>query len=221
MREQLDQDLKDTLNATLNMLGTVERMYELGAAALNKADGANLQQLQALDREVDGMEERIEADCLRLIATQQPVARDLRQMGLILKCLTDIERMGDYVVHIADYSQKVEVPAEQQARLIRMMERLTEMSQTLRRAIADRDVDGALKTIGMDDEIDDLFAELQESLAQHIQTSPAYTAAALDLMRIGRAIERIGDHMENIAERIPYWVTGKAYVQPSSQPSNG
>lgn len=209
MREVLDQELKNTLNATLNMLGTVERMYALGSQSLLKGDHSGVEQLRSIDREVDTMEAQIEADCLRVIALHQPVARDLRQLGLILKSLTDIERMGDYVVHVAEDSQEISVPENLRPYLERMMARLEQMSQTLRTALADRDVAQAQAALTMDDEVDDLFDQMQRDLVAHMSSNPSEVADALQLMRIGRAIERIGDHMENIAERVPYWVTGE------------
>ncbi|GHG02581.1 phosphate transport system regulatory protein PhoU [Deinococcus piscis] len=209
MREVLDQELKNSLNATLNMIGTVERMYALGAEVLLSGNRQGLEQLRSIDREVDQMEAQIEADCLRVIALHQPVARDLRQLGLILKCLTDIERMGDYVVHVAEDSQDVVIPESLRPYLSRMMARLEEMSQSLRTALADRDVAQAEATVRMDDEIDDLYEQVQQDLITHLTSDPSQVTDALQLMRIGRAIERIGDHMENIAERVPYWVTGE------------
>lgn len=209
MREVLDQELKNTLNATLNMLGTVERMYALGSEAILKGDHSGLEQLRSIDREVDMAEAQIEADCLRVIALHQPVARDLRQLGLILKSLTDIERMGDYVVHVAEHSADITVPENLRPYLERMMGRLEEMSQTLRTALADRDVAQAEAALRMDDEIDELFEKMQGELIAHMSQNPSEVADALQLIRIGRAIERIGDHMENIAERVPYWVTGE------------
>ena len=212
MREVLDQELRNSFNATLNMIGTVERMYALGAGVLLGGERQDLEQLRAIDREVDAMEAQIEADCLRVIALHQPVARDLRQLGLILKCLTDIERMGDYVVHVAEHSQDLTIPDSLRPYLSRMMTRLEEMSQALRTALADRDVAQAEAALRMDDEIDDLYEQLQQELIGHMTSDPSGVADALQLMRIGRAIERIGDHMENIAERVPYWVTGEHRV---------
>ncbi|WP_261664601.1 phosphate signaling complex protein PhoU [Deinococcus sp. Marseille-Q6407] len=209
MREVLDQELKNSLNATLNMIGTVERMYTIGADVLLNGEQQKLEQLRSIDQEVDRMEMQIEADCLRVIALHQPVARDLRQLGLILKCLTDIERMGDYVVHVAEHSEDVVIPEKLRPILSRMLARLEEMSRALRNALADRDVAQAEATVRMDDEVDDLYEQLQQELIGHMTREPGQVADALQLMRIGRSIERIGDHMENIAERVPYWVTGE------------
>ncbi|THF69067.1 phosphate signaling complex protein PhoU [Deinococcus sp. Arct2-2] len=211
MREALESDLRAVLNGALNMLGTVERMLPVAADILLHERTERLEEIRALDREVDAQEAQIEAECLRIIALHQPVARDLRMVALILKSLSDIERMGDYTVHVAkDGSELAQAPAlKRYVNLARMLERLGEMSQNLRTALADRDVTRAEATIGMDDEVDDLYEQIQRELVTYMLEDPRNISKALMLMRVGRSLERVGDHMENIAERVRYWVTGQ------------
>ena len=87
MREALENDLRAVLNGALNMLGTVERMLPVAADILLHERTERLEEIRALDREVDAQEAQIEAECLRIIALHQPVARDLRMVALILKSL--------------------------------------------------------------------------------------------------------------------------------------
>lgn len=211
MREALETDLRMVLNGALNMLGTVERMLPLAGEVLLHGRTESLEQVRAIDREVDALEGQIEAECLRIIALHQPVARDLRLVALILKSLSDIERMGDYVVHVAaDGAELAQQPAlKRYVNLARMLERLSEMSQNLRTAIADRDVTRAEATLGMDDEVDDLYEQTQRELVTYMLEDPRNISKALTLMRVGRSLERVGDHMENVAERVRYWVTGQ------------
>lgn len=211
MREALETDLRSVLNGALNMLGTVERMLPLAGEVLLHGQVERLAEVQAIDREVDAQEAQIEAECLRVIALHQPVARDLRLVALILKSLSDIERMGDYVVHVAkDGAELAQQPAlKRYVNLARMLERLSEMSQNLRTAIADRDVTRAEATIEMDDEVDELYEQIQRELVTYMLEDPRNISKALMLMRVGRSIERVGDHMENVAERVRYWVTGQ------------
>ncbi|WP_216324767.1 phosphate signaling complex protein PhoU [Deinococcus aestuarii] len=211
MREALETDLRTVLNGTLNMLGTVERMLPIAGDVLIHAQATRLEDVRAIDREVDAQEERIEAECLRIIALHQPVARDLRLVALILKSLSDIERMGDYVVHVAaDGADLAQAPTlKRYINLARMLERLGEMSQNLRTAIADRDVTRAEATIEMDDEVDELYEQIQRELVTYMLEDPRNMSKALTLMRVGRSLERVGDHMENVAERVRYWVTGQ------------
>ncbi|MFB9991869.1 phosphate signaling complex protein PhoU [Deinococcus oregonensis] len=211
MREALESDLRAVLNGALNMLGTVERMLPVAADILLHERTERLEEIRALDREVDAQEAQIEAECLRIIAIHQPVARDLRMVALILKSLSDIERMGDYTVHVAkDGAELAQAPAlKRYVNLARMLERLGEMSHNLRTALADRDVTRAEATIGMDDEVDDLYEQIQRELVTYMLEDPRNISKALMLMRVGRSLERVGDHMENIAERVRYWVTGQ------------
>lgn len=215
MREALENDLRAVLNGALNMLGTVERMLPLAKAALIDGETDKLSEIRAIDKEVDNQEAEIEAECLRIIALHQPVARDLRMVGLILKSLSDIERMGDYAVHVAeDGVELAQEPAlKKYVNMDRMLERLTEMSQNLRTALADRDVTRAEQTISMDDEIDALYEQMQRELVTYMLEDPRNISRALTLMRVGRSLERVGDHMENIAERVRYWVTGQREAQ--------
>ncbi|MDL2344260.1 phosphate signaling complex protein PhoU [Deinococcus sp. MIMF12] len=211
MREALDTDLRNVLNSALNMLGTVERMLPIAGDVLLHARPERLEEVRAIDREVDALEVRLEAECLRIIALHQPVARDLRLVALILKSLSDIERMGDYVVHVAqDGAELAQAPAlKRYVNLARMLGRLSEMSQNLRTAIADRDVSRAEATLRMDDEVDELYEQTQRELVTYMLEDPRHISKALTLMRVGRSLERVGDHMENVAERVRYWVTGQ------------
>lgn len=211
MRDVLEQDLRTVLNGALNMLGTVETMLPLSQDALLNGNSAALAEIQQLDLKVDAAENDLEAECLRIIALHQPVARDLRMVGLILKSLSDIERMGDYAVHIAeDGVELAQMPAlKQYINLERMLNRLIEMSQNLRTALSDRDVERAEQTIRMDDEIDELYEQMQRELVTYMLEDPRSISRALTLMRVGRSVERIGDHMENVSERVRYWVTGQ------------
>ncbi|MEW6420766.1 MAG: phosphate signaling complex protein PhoU [Deinococcota bacterium] len=211
MRDALETDLRTVLNGALNMLGTVERMLPIAGEVLLHARPERLEEVKAIDREVDAQEVSLEAECLRIIALHQPVARDLRLVALILKSLSDIERMGDYAVHVAeDGAELAQQPAlKRYVNLAQMLDRLSEMSQNLRTAIADRDVARAEATLTMDDEVDELYEQIQRELVTYMLEDPRNISKALMLMRVGRSLERIGDHLENVAERVRYWVTGQ------------
>jgi len=211
MREALEHDLQVITNDTLRMLDLVQDVLtQARRALLDRATDA-LEEARRVDREVDALEQHVEQDCLRVIALHQPVARDLRFIGMVLKSLTDIERMGDYAVHVAEDGEQLaqESPLKKYVNLGRMLERLTEMLASLRRALENRDVDVARTTLGMDDEVDDLFEQIQRELVTYMLEDPRTIGKALTLMRVGRSLERIGDHVENVAERIDYWVNGR------------
>lgn len=211
MREVLEHDLQQVLQDVLSMLDVVERMLPIAGDVMLRGQAERLDEVKALDREVDDLESRIEAECLRIIALHQPVARDLRLLGLVLKSLADIERMGDYAVHVAEDGAQLSQTESQSgyANLRRMLERLQEMVQVLRQAIQERDVNVAENTVGMDDEVDDLYEQMQRELVTYILEDPRNITRSLIIMRLGRSMERIGDHIENVAERVRYWVTGQ------------
>ncbi len=211
MREVLEQDLQQVLGDALEMLSTVERMLPIAADVLLRQNVARLPEIRSIDLEVDALESRIEAECLRIIARHQPVARDLRLVALVLKSLSDIERMGDYAVHVAaDGAELAQAaPLKRYINLGRMLERLQEMSLHLRAAITERDVTKAREALEMDDEVDDLYEQVQRELVTYMLEDPRNISKSLTLMRVGRSLERIGDHMENVAERLHYWITGQ------------
>lgn len=211
MRRTFEHDLHDLLRGSLEMLGLVQQMLPLTGAVLLGGRSEQLEEVLALDRQVDALEKQLEADCLRVIAQQAPVAGDLRLIALILKSLTDIERMGDYCVHVAeDGADLAQAPAlKKYVNLGRMVERLSEMAQSLRRSIETRDPALARATLEMDDEVDELYEQIQRELVTYMLEDPRTISKALALMRVGRSLERLGDHMENVAERVGYWVTGE------------
>ena len=215
MREVLEQDLQQILSDALTMLGTVERMLPIAGDVLLNQKVGRLTEIRSIDREVDALEAKIEAECLRLIALHQPVARDLRLVALVLKSLSDIERMGDYAVHVAaDGAELAQAaPLKRYVNLGRMLERLQEMSLHLRAAIEERDVVKANEALHMDDEVDDLYEQTQRELVTYMLEDPRNISKSLTLMRVGRSLERIGDHMENVAERLHYWITGQRELQ--------
>lgn len=211
MREALDQELRAVLSGVLEMLELVARMLEQARAALIGREEGALEAALALDLEVDDLERRVEGECLRVVARHQPVARDLRLLALVLKSLTDIERMGDYAVHVAEDGLELaqESALKKYVNLGRMLTRLEEMLAHLRRTLEARDVAMARETLAMDDEVDDLYEQMQRELVTYMLEDPRTIGKAITLMRVGRSLERIGDHIENVAERVEYWVSGQ------------
>ena len=211
MREVLEQDLQRVLSDALDMLSAVETMLPIAADVLLNQNVERLAEIRAADLQVDALESQIEAECLRIIALHQPVARDLRLVALVLKSLSDIERMGDYAVHVARDGAELagSAPLKRYVNLGRMLERLQEMSQHLRAAIAERSLTKANEALHMDDEVDDLYEQIQRELVTYMLEDPRNISKSLALMRVGRSLERIGDHMENVAERLNYWITGQ------------
>lgn len=211
MREQFSHSLQTLLRDTEAMLDSVARMIAPARAVLLDRQTGELDTLHRLDDEVDRQEVHLESAALRIIALQQPVARDLRLVGAVLKSLADIERMGDYLVHVGKDGVALaeHPPLKRYLNLGRMLERIEEMLPQLQKALRTQDAALARAVIAMDDEIDGLYEQIQRELVTYMLEDPRTISVALRLMKVGRSLERVGDHIENVAERVIFWVEGE------------
>jgi phosphate transport system protein len=144
------------------------------------------------------------------------VASDLRLIFTVIKALTDLERSGDYAMHVAEdaFVLAQEPPLKRYVTLPEMGRRLLEMMDTLAKAVAERDAELARQVLSMDDQVDALYEEVSRELITYMMEDPRTISKALTLMRVARSYERLGDHLENIAERVIYWLTGEVYKAP-------
>ena len=216
MREALDRALNELLEETLRMFSLVREMTELATQALVEMDREKAQRVIAQDQEVDALELSIENRAIALIARHQPVASDLRFIFTVIKALTDLERAGDYAMHVAEdaFLLAQEPPLKRYVTLPEMGRRLLEMMDTLAKAMAERNPGLARSVIPMDDAVDALYEEVSRELITYMMEDPRTISRALTLLRVARSYERLGDHLENIAERVVYWLTGEVYRHP-------
>ncbi|AFV75256.1 phosphate transport system regulatory protein PhoU [Thermus oshimai JL-2] len=216
MRESLDRALEGLISETLRMLSLVREMTEKATEALVEGDAAKAQAVIAQDKEVDALELKVEDEAIKVIARHQPVARDLRLIFTVIKSLTDLERAGDYAMHVAEDALLLskEPPLKRYVTLPEMGRRLQEMMDVLSKAVAERDVALARKVLELDDAVDGLYEEVTRELITYMMEDPRTITKALTLMRVARSYERLGDHLENVAERVIYWLTGEVYKAP-------
>jgi phosphate transport system protein len=216
MRESLDRALEGLISETLRMLSLVREMTEKATEALVEGDAAKAQAVIAQDKEVDALELKVEDEAIKVIARHQPVARDLRLIFTVIKGLTDLERAGDYAMHVAEDALLLskEPPLKRYVTLPEMGRRLQEMMDVLSKAVAERDVALARKVLELDDQVDGLYEEVTRELITYMMEDPRTITKALTLMRVARSYERLGDHLENVAERVIYWLTGEVYKAP-------
>ncbi|GAA6734155.1 phosphate signaling complex protein PhoU [Thermus oshimai] len=216
MRESLDRALEGLVSETLRMLSLVREMTEKATEALVEGDAAKAQAVIAQDKEVDALELKVEDEAIKVIARHQPVARDLRLIFTVIKGLTDLERAGDYAMHVAEDALLLskEPPLKRYVTLPEMGRRLQEMMDVLSKAVAERDVALARKVLELDDAVDGLYEEVTRELITYMMEDPRTITKALTLMRVARSYERLGDHLENVAERVIYWLTGEVYKAP-------
>ncbi|MEZ0347732.1 MAG: phosphate signaling complex protein PhoU [Thermus sp.] len=216
MREALDRALNQLLEETLRMLSLVREMTQEATEALVQQDAARAQGVIAKDKEVDALELKVENQAIAVIARHQPVATDLRLIFTVIKALTDLERAGDYAMHVAEDTLLLskEPPLKRYVTLPEMGRRLLEMTDTLGRSVAERDAALARKVLELDDQVDGLYEEVTRELITYMMEDPRTITKALTLMRVARSYERLGDHLENVAERVIYWLTGEVYKAP-------
>lgn len=213
MERTLDQRLEHLKGELLKMSGTVEQSIAEAVRSLVDRDNTLSQKVIEGGDDVDDWEVRIEEECLRLLAMQQPVAGDLRLIATTMKINYDLERINDQAVNIAQRALVLnELPMLKPLIDIPRMADLTrQMVKDALDAFVNRDVGLANKVRKIDDLVDGLrdqiFRELLTYL--HDQPEPTMIDRAIQLILVSRHLERIGDHASNIAENAVYLVQGR------------
>src|SRR5690554_194727 len=207
----LEQDLQQINGDVVRMLSMVRESCELARRSLVEQDVAAAEQCTQADDEIDRIQAELELRILTVIARRQPAARDLRFLGASLQALADIERAGEYAEHVAD----VGVRLAEQPRLKkyldiqRIFEVLAEMIDTTAKAVAEADVDAARRAHSLDNEIDDLYDQIQRELLTYMLADTGSISRATELAAVARYLERLGDHIENVNEHVIFWLEGK------------
>jgi phosphate transport system protein len=155
------------------------------------------------------MEREIQSFCLNLLLLQSPVAGDLRTVSAALKMITDLERIGDQAIDIAEMSIYLKdcESLYSMTHISEMAER-SNMVTTAIDAFVKKDLKLARTVATMDDAIDDLFNKVKEEVIDIINTNKELDHQAIDIMLIAKYFEKIGDHAENIGEWVVFSITG-------------
>lgn len=209
MREKYEAELQK-LNASIISMGRmIEIAIESSMLALMGRDVDAAHEVAKNDEAINEMEREIESLCLKLLLQQQPVAADLRHITAALKMITDMERIGDHAVDIADLVQKVpDCKYGKMKELTEMSEEIIKMLHQAVQSYIEKDYNKAKNVIVQDDVIDELYRTIKKDLVQKIrETSEGETI--LDYLLIAKYIERIGDHAVNIAEWVIYALIGE------------
>ena len=209
MREKYEAELQK-LNASIISMGRmIEIAIESSMLALMGRDVDAAREVSKNDEAINEMEREIESLCLKLLLQQQPVAADLRHITAALKMITDMERIGDHAMDIADLVQKVpDCKYGKMKELTEMSEEIIKMLHQAVQSYIEKDYNKAKNAIVQDDVIDELYRTIKKDLVQKIrETSEGETI--LDYLLIAKYIERIGDHAVNIAEWVIYALIGE------------
>ncbi|RAP78657.1 phosphate signaling complex protein PhoU [Paenibacillus montanisoli] len=210
-RKELDDGLVLLKEKLIEMGSRVEQSLSDAMQALQDVDADRARAIIAEDKKLNQLEESIDELGARMIATQQPVAKDLRRILIAFKMAGDLERMGDLSVDIA----KVVVRLEGQ-KLIKPLIDLPRMAEIAGQMIHEsidsyvhENVNLACKMAQDDDQVDALFSEVIRDLFELMIENPSTITQAGLISFVGRYIERIADHATNIGESVVYLVTGK------------
>ena len=170
--------------------------------AIENRDMQLAERIVADDRNVNNLERSIEAQCLMLITTQQPIAQDLRTVSSILKVVTDIERIGDHASDIAELIQQMDHKQLERysGHLQPMIAASREMVHEAVSAFVAQDQKKANDVIASDDIIDKLFDKVKDDIVIHIKEDRSDAIESLDALMLAKYLERIGDHAVNICE---------------------
>jgi phosphate transport system protein len=211
VRKTFEQEMKDMEDSVMAMGLTVMEMLKGSIKAFQKEDDKLAEQVIALDDKVDKYNVDIETKCLQLIATQQPMARDLRFIASTMRIISDIERMGDYTIDVTKFARRLMgkpklAPAED---IPNMAELVMNMLRETLEAISRKDLGLITKMIEDDEKVDAAMRHMFDAVLLEIEKKPLGAREAIYLLLMSRYLERIADHITNVGERIYYSETGE------------
>jgi phosphate transport system protein len=210
-RETLDRAIPELLDEILVQGSMVEEAIQGAVSSLKARDVETARQIYDADRQINKKQFEIEESVIVLIATQQPMARDLRILAAILEVTTELERMGDYAKGIARITVKlgqdplikplIDIP--------RMAEVCVDLLHRALTALVERDAEAARAIPKEDDFVDQLYNQVYRELMTFMIADPTKIDQGNHLLWVAHNLERVADRVTNICERIVFVVTGK------------
>lgn len=210
MREYFDLELKALNDKLIEMGAFVEGAIKNTITIITNGEYDKLETSRIIEEKINKMEREIQNYCLNLLLLQSPVAGDLRTVSAALKMITDLERIGDQAIDIAEMSIYLKdcESLYSMTHISEMAERSSNMVTTAIDAFVKKDLKLARTVATMDDAIDDLFNKVKEEVIDIINTNKELDHQAIDIMLIAKYFEKIGDHAENIGEWVVFSITG-------------
>ncbi|HYU34839.1 MAG TPA: phosphate signaling complex protein PhoU [Thermoanaerobaculia bacterium] len=211
MERHLDQDLDRVRQMLLKMGGMVEGMAAKATQALLERSARLCAEVIEQDHEVDQLEIEIDEMCHSILGRKQPTAVDLRFLVAVMKINSDLERIGDSAVNIAQSVEQIndQPPLKPYIDLPHLSELVQKMVRNSLDAFVRKDAKLAVEVCGSDDEVDGLYKQIFRELLTYMIEDPKTVSRALHLLLISRNLERIADHATNIAEDVIYYVEGR------------
>jgi len=211
MPKRLQKDIEKIKKMVLSVGAMVEERLRMSIKAIETWDAGLAEDIIRRDYEIDELEIEVEEECLKILALHQPVAVDLRFIIATIKINSELERIGDEAVNIAnrvrniskrrklDLSFDFTIMAEKAATMLRLsLDSLVNLDQDL-----------AFKVLTLDDEVDLMHREIYDRIKEVMSQNPDYVGYLINLYTTSRHLERVGDHSTNIAEEVIYLIEGE------------
>lgn len=209
---QFNADLEQLRSELLEMGGMVEQQLADAIEAIETANGDLAEKVLATEKHVDQKEMVIDKHCMAVLARRQPAASDLRLVMMVSKAIRDLERMGDESKKIAKMAIALNEQTGSSPRGFIELRHLANGVKNIVRvaldAFARYDVNGAIKVVRYDEEIDIEYKSAMREMITYMMEDPREISRVMNILWTLRALERIGDHASNIAEQVIYLVHG-------------
>jgi phosphate transport system protein len=210
MRIKFQQSLDELKERLLVMAGMAEQAIQRATESYSTRDLSACELVLLAEPAVNRLEREIDQTAVDLLATEQPMATDLRFILAVLRINADLERVGDQAVGIARRVQEmnqlpeVDLPVD----IAKLASLAANMVRKALQAFIEGDSEMARAVLMLDDQVDDMNHDAFHTLSALIREKPEYTTQALHALIIARALERVGDHATNIAEDVIFWISG-------------
>jgi phosphate transport system protein len=204
------EQLESLTASVAQMGGLAEAQLADAVQAIGRRDTALAEKAVGGDARIDEIQQEIEDRAMKLLASRQPVAVDLRETLAAIRTASELERIGDLAKNIA--KRAIVLNREQPIRLTQSLARMGRVALSQLKlvldAYSDRDADGAQTVWGQDGEIDEIYNSLFRELLTYMMEDPRTIGMCTHLLFVAKNIERAGDHVTNIAEVVYFMVTG-------------
>lgn len=211
IRLEYTQDLENLRGSVVTMASMVDKAISRAVEALMRQDVRAAEQVIAADRNINQHRWATEEDALRILATQGPMAGDLRNVAAAIHIITDLERMGDHAAGIAQIV--VDTASEPLLKPLvdvpRMATIAREMLNDAITAYIEGDAEAAQRVALRDDEVDALYEQIYRELLTYMMADPSTINRATHLLWVSHNLERVADRATNICERVVFAVTGE------------
>lgn len=210
-RQKYMAELEEMNQDVIQMSTRIEEAIQKVSKALKNVDELAAHKIMEDDDVIDEMEQRIEKECITMIAKQQPVAKDLRRVTSIMRIISDIERIADHCSDISKYIIKLakEEPIAMPEYVEEMLAKMKDMVIKVIDSFVNEDLEKAAEVQQSDDVVDDYFQKIMTELCIAMKHNPEAIKQYVYYMMIVKYIERMADHATNMAEWNIYIVTGE------------